>query len=49
MCPSVRVRNAPTISSSPAQIRDTSDLEMPVSTPIASTRSSTARVEIPCT
>ena len=44
-----RVRNAPTISSSPAQIRDTSDFEMPASTPIASTRSSTARVEMPCT
>ena len=28
-----RVRNAPTISSSPAQIRDTSDFEIPESTP----------------
>ena len=30
----VRMRNAPTISSSPAHIRDTSDLEIPASTPI---------------
>jgi hypothetical protein len=44
-----RVRNAATISSGPAQIRDTSDLEMAASTPIASTSSSTARVEMPRT
>ena len=44
-----RVRNAPTVSSRPAQIRDTSDLEIPESTPIASTRSSTVRVETPWT
>ena len=47
--PGVRVRNAPTTSSRPAQIRDTSDLEIPASTPSASTRSSTARVDTPCT
>ena len=38
-----RVRNAPTTSSSPAQIRETSDLEIPVP-PNATTRSSTERV-----
>ena len=31
-----------------AQIRDTSDLEIPVSAPRALTRSSTFRVEVPC-
>jgi len=41
------VRNAPTVSSRPAQILDTSDLKMPESMPIASTRSSTERVEMP--
>jgi hypothetical protein len=44
-----RVLNAVTASSSPAQIRDTSDLEIPESMPSAATRSSTARVETPCT
>ena len=43
-----RPRNAATSSSRSAQIRDTSDLEMPVSTPRALTRSSTFRVETPC-
>jgi hypothetical protein len=37
-----RVRNAPTASSRPAQIRETPDLEIP-DPPIATTRSSTAR------
>src|SRR5215217_5808213 len=41
--------NAPTASSRPAQIRDTSDLEIPASMPRAATRSSTERVETPCT
>ena len=36
-------------SSRPSQILDTSDLEIPVSTPIAATRSSTARVDTPLT
>jgi hypothetical protein len=31
-----------------ARIRETSDLEMPVSTPTASSRSSTARADTPC-
>ena len=43
-----RVRNAPTLSSRPAQIRDTSDLETPVP-PSATTRSSTERVDTPWT
>jgi hypothetical protein len=42
-------RNASTCSSSPAQIRETSDFEIPDSTPSACTRSSTARVETPLT
>ena len=42
------MRNAPTVSSSPAQIRDTSDLEIP-DPPSATTRSSTERVETPWT
>jgi hypothetical protein len=42
-----RVRNSVTTSSSPAQIRDTSDLQMPESMPRAATRSSTDRVETP--
>jgi len=44
-----RVRNAVTTSSRPAQIRGTSDLEMPKSILRAATRSSTLRVETPCT
>ena len=44
-----RVRNAVTTSSSPAQIRETSDFETPESIPKALTRSSTERVETPCT
>jgi hypothetical protein len=44
-----RSRNAATSSSRLAQIRDTSDFEMPVSAPSAFTRSSTLRVETPCT
>ena len=47
-CPSVRVRNAPTVSSRPAQILDTSDFDIPVP-PSAATRSSTERVDTPCT
>ena len=43
------VRNAPTISSSPAQIRDTSDFVIPDGAPRASTRSSTERVDTPLT
>jgi hypothetical protein len=43
------LRNAPTRSSRPAQILETCDFEMPVSTPIAATRSSTDRVETPLT
>lgn len=46
--PRVRVRNAPTVSSRLEQIRETSDLEIPVP-PIASTRSSTLRVLTPWT
>ena len=44
-----RERNASTVSSSPAQIRDTSDFEMPDSAPKAATRSSTERVDTPAT
>jgi hypothetical protein len=44
-----RDRNAATSVSSSAQIRETSDLEIPASTPKALTRSSTLRVEVPCT
>lgn len=43
-----RVRNLPTSSSSPAQIRDTSDFDIPLP-PNATTRSSTARVDTPFT
>ena len=43
-----RSRNAPTSSSRSAQMRDTSDLEIPESAPSAFTRSSTLRVETPC-
>jgi hypothetical protein len=46
---SERERNAATSASSSAQIRLTADLEMPASTPRALTRSSTLRVEVPCT
>jgi hypothetical protein len=46
---SERDRNAATSASSSAQIRETSDLEIPASTPRALTRSSTLRVEVPCT
>ena len=42
------MRNAPTVSSSPAQIRDTSLLEIH-DPPSATTRSSTLRVETPWT
>ena len=45
----LRVRNASISLSRPAQIRETSDLEIPVSTPIAATRSSTLRVDTPWT
>ena len=44
-----RSRNAATCSSNPAQIRDTSDFEMPDPIPSAATRSSTALVETPFT
>ena len=44
-----RLRNASTVSSRPAQMRDTSDLEMPDSAPKAATRSSTERVDTPAT
>ena len=44
----VRVRNAVTISSRAAQIRDTSDFDIPVP-PGAATRSSTLRVDTPWT
>jgi len=43
------LRNAFTVSSSPAQIRDTSDFEIPESIPSAGTRSSTDRVDTPFT
>ena len=42
-------RNAATRSSNAAQIRETSDFEIPVSTPRAATRLSTLRVETPLT
>ena len=45
----LRVRKVSTSLSRPAQIRDTSDLETPVCAPIATTRSSTLRVDTPCT
>ncbi len=44
-----RVLNAATSTSRSAQIRETSDLEIPASAPIATTRSSTFLVETPCT
>jgi hypothetical protein len=44
-----RSRSAATSASRSAQIRETSDLEMPESPPRALTRSSTFRVEVPCT
>jgi hypothetical protein len=44
----VRSRNWATSASRPAQIRETSDFEIPVSAPRAFTRSSTFRVETPC-
>ena len=44
-----RDRNAPSCSSSSAQMRLTSDLEIPDSRPRAATRSSTFLVETPCT
>jgi hypothetical protein len=44
-----RSRNAATSTSRSAQIRDTSVLEIPVCAPIAATRSSTLRVDPPCT
>jgi hypothetical protein len=48
-CPArLRSRNAATSVSRSAQIRDTSDLEIPLSAPSALTRSSTLRVEVPC-
>jgi hypothetical protein len=43
------LRNAFDAFVEPAQIRETSDLEIPVSTPIAATRSSTERVDTPLT
>ncbi len=49
MWPSVRPRNAATRSSSRSQIRDTSDLKILVSMPMAGTRSSTDRVDTPLT
>jgi hypothetical protein len=45
----LRSRNRAISASSPPQIRDTSDLETPDPTPNAATRSSTLRVETPCT
>ena len=44
-----RLRKAATSASSSPQMRETSDLEIPLSTPRALTRSSTLRVEVPCT
>jgi hypothetical protein len=44
-----RLRKAATSASSSVQVRLTSDLETPASTPRALTRSSTLRVEVPCT
>jgi hypothetical protein len=49
VCDSERDRKAATSASSSAQIRETSLLEIPESTPNALTRSSTLRVEVPCT
>jgi len=49
VCDSGRLRKLATSPSSSAQMRLTSDLEMPLSTPNARTRSSTLRVEVPCT
>jgi hypothetical protein len=49
VCDSERDRNTVTSASNSAQIRLTSDLEIPASTPRALTRSSTLRVEVPCT
>ena len=49
MWSSGRASHAPTSSSMPAQMRETSLLEMPVSAPRATTRSSTFRVDTPCT
>jgi hypothetical protein len=46
---SERSRNAATSTSRSAQIRDTSLLEIPLSAPIALTRSSTLRVDVPVT
>jgi hypothetical protein len=46
---SEREPNVATSASSSPQIRETSLLEMPASTPRALTRSSTLRVETPCT
>jgi transposase len=48
-CESGRVRNTSRVVSSSAQIRLTSDLEIPDSNPSAATRSSTLRVETPWT
>ncbi|CFS58188.1 Uncharacterised protein [Mycobacterium tuberculosis] len=45
----LRVRNASISVSRPAQMRETSDLDTPACTPIAATRSSTLRVDTPCT
>src|SRR5258705_13855476 len=45
----LRVRNASISLSRPAQILETSDLDTPACTPIAATRSSTLRVDTPCT
>lgn len=45
----LRVRNASISLSRPAQIRETSDFDTPVSTPMAVTRSSTLRVDTPWT
>jgi hypothetical protein len=44
-----RARNASKSVSSWAQILDTSDFEIPDPTPRAATRSSTLRVDTPCT
>jgi len=49
MWPKGRAAQSATSASRPAQIRDTSDLEIPASTPNAATRSSTLRVDTPCT
>ena len=49
MWSSGRVRSDADDLVEPAQIRDTSDLEIPVSTPSASTRSSTAPGRDPVT